>query len=89
MNREPFDPDDSNDVFEFFRMLMNYSCGITYPRHIFDRRINLLTKKEMKKYEKEIIALVDDIGKKFQDRIENDIDSIMSERAEKCNDEWK
>ena len=73
--------------FEFFRLLM-FHLGTTYPKHIFDRRVQLLTEKEYKKYDKRIIKLIGEIYDKFKKETD-DIDGIMANRAEKENDPWK
>jgi len=75
------------DHLEFFRLLM-FHLGTTYPKRIFDRRLKLLTKKEYDKYSKEVWELIDKIDAKLRNQIEN-IDEIMSNRAEIENDPWK
>lgn len=76
-----------DDEFEFFRQMM-WNLGITYPKSIFDRRLNLMTKKELSKYKAEIWELFDKIDQKLYSKIE-DINAIMANRAEIEQDPWK
>jgi len=78
----------ASDNFEIFRQLMYNVHGITYPKSIFDRRLNLLTKKELKRFSKEIDNLLDDIDQRFASRVE-EINNIMANRAEIAQDNWK
>lgn len=77
---------DEKDFLETFRLLM-FHLGTTYPKRTFNRRINLLTKKELKEYEKRITKLFDRIYDEFGDEIDN-IDEIMGNRAEIAKDKW-
>lgn len=80
-NKQKIKVNPENCDIEFFRLIM-WHLGITYPRHIFYRRLEMLTKKERNKVEKKIQNLLfEKIYKKYYDEIET-INEIMSNRAE-------
>lgn len=60
--------------------LMEYAIGSTYPRHILERRINLLTPLEYKRFTDHWI--------KIADRVQR-MDDILVNRSEILNDPWK
>ena len=79
---------------EFFRLLLWHICGITYPAPVFHRRVKALTKDDKKRIEKKLnekwvdFCNMKDV-KAFSEFLEEEIDSVISERAEINKDPWK
>lgn len=63
-----------------FSELIELILGATYPPNILARRVNLLTKAEKLKCDKNWRKI---------EKLTEEINDIISNRAEICNDPWK
>jgi len=77
-----------NDEFEFFRLFLWNVHGITYPKNTFDRRLKLMTETEFNNYSNCLHRMIESMDYLYINKSEN-IDAIMSSRAEEENDKWR
>lgn len=77
-----------NDEFEFFRLFLWNVHGITYTKNTFDRRLKLMTETEFNNYSNHLHRMIESMDYLYINQSEN-IDAIMSSRAEEENDKWR